>query len=180
MASSFPGAIDSFTDPLSGSALNSPSHSAQHADLNDAVEKIETYVLNTLGSWVSFTPSWTNVTLGNGTQSAFYSVINKILFVKVELTFGSTTSFGDPVELTLPNSYTAITTSQLMFGTSAFEDTGNATFVGQNYLVSSTKVRPSVQLVNGTYSQVNFTNATRPFTWGNTDVLNLDFMVQVN
>jgi hypothetical protein len=45
MASSFPGAIDSFTDPLSGSPLNSPSHSAQHADLNDAVEKIETYAL---------------------------------------------------------------------------------------------------------------------------------------
>lgn len=44
MASTFPGAIDSFTDPLSGSALNSPSHSAQHADLNDAVEKIETYM----------------------------------------------------------------------------------------------------------------------------------------
>lgn len=43
MASSFPGAIDNFTDPLSGSPLNSPSHSAQHADLNDAVEKIETY-----------------------------------------------------------------------------------------------------------------------------------------
>jgi hypothetical protein len=44
MASTFPGAIDSFTDPLSGSALNSPSHSAQHADLNDAVEKVETYM----------------------------------------------------------------------------------------------------------------------------------------
>jgi hypothetical protein len=44
MASTFPGAIDSFTDPLSGSALNSPSHSAQHADLNDAAEKIETYM----------------------------------------------------------------------------------------------------------------------------------------
>jgi len=44
MASTFPGAIDSFTDPLSGSALNSPSHSAQHADINDAAEKIETYM----------------------------------------------------------------------------------------------------------------------------------------
>jgi hypothetical protein len=44
MASTFPNAIDSFTDPLSGSPLNSPSHSAQHADLNDAVEKIETYM----------------------------------------------------------------------------------------------------------------------------------------
>jgi hypothetical protein len=44
MPSSFPGAIDNFTDPLSNSALNSPSHAGQHQDLNDAVEKIETYM----------------------------------------------------------------------------------------------------------------------------------------
>jgi hypothetical protein len=44
MASGFPASIDNFTDPLSNSPLNSPSHSAQHADLNDAVEKIETYM----------------------------------------------------------------------------------------------------------------------------------------
>jgi hypothetical protein len=44
MASGFPASIDNFTDPLSNSALNSPSHSAQHTDLNDAVEKIETYM----------------------------------------------------------------------------------------------------------------------------------------
>ena len=44
MASTFPTSIDSFTDPLSTSPLNSPSHSAQHTDLNDAVEKVETYM----------------------------------------------------------------------------------------------------------------------------------------
>lgn len=44
MASSFPGAIDNFTDPLANSSLASPSHAGQHSDLNDAVEKIETYM----------------------------------------------------------------------------------------------------------------------------------------
>ena len=44
MASGFPGSIDNFTDPLSNSSLSSPSHAGQHADLNDAVEKIETYM----------------------------------------------------------------------------------------------------------------------------------------
>ena len=44
MASSFPGAIDSFTNPLASSPLNSPSHAAQHQDINDAVNKIETYM----------------------------------------------------------------------------------------------------------------------------------------
>jgi hypothetical protein len=44
MASGFPASIDNFTDPLSNSPLNSPSHSALHTDVNDAVEKIETYM----------------------------------------------------------------------------------------------------------------------------------------
>ncbi len=44
MASTFPGAIDSFTDPLSNSSLSSPSHAGQHSDLNDAVEKVEQYM----------------------------------------------------------------------------------------------------------------------------------------
>ena len=44
MPSSFPGAIDNFTDPLAASPLNSPSHATLHQDVNDAVEKIETYM----------------------------------------------------------------------------------------------------------------------------------------
>lgn len=44
MASGFPGSIDSFTNPLAASALNSPSHAGQHQDLNDAVNKVETYM----------------------------------------------------------------------------------------------------------------------------------------
>ena len=58
MASGFPGSIDSFTNPLSNSALNSPSHAGQHQDLNDAVNKIETYM-----GLVKVIP--TSVTAGN-------------------------------------------------------------------------------------------------------------------
>jgi len=44
MASSFPVSIDSFTDPTATSKLNSPGHSAQHIDVNDAIEKLEAKV----------------------------------------------------------------------------------------------------------------------------------------
>jgi hypothetical protein len=50
MATNFPTSVDSFTDPTSGSAMNSPSHAAQHANANDAIEAIET-ALGTTGSW---------------------------------------------------------------------------------------------------------------------------------
>jgi hypothetical protein len=42
----FPGSLDAFTNPSSGSLLTSPSHSSQHADVNDAVEAVEQFLLD--------------------------------------------------------------------------------------------------------------------------------------
>lgn len=46
MATNFPASVDAFTNPTSNDSLNSPSHSTQHANTNDAVEAIESYLLN--------------------------------------------------------------------------------------------------------------------------------------
>ena len=46
MATNFPGSQDSFTNPTSGSSLSSPSHADQHTNVNDAVEAIETALLD--------------------------------------------------------------------------------------------------------------------------------------
>lgn len=74
MASSFPGSIDSFTNPLAASALNSPSHAGQHQDLNDAVNKIETYmglvkVIPTSGANCTISATGT-ITITAGSASA--------------------------------------------------------------------------------------------------------------
>jgi hypothetical protein len=42
MASSFPNSLDNFSNPTSGDKLDSPSHSSQHSDANDAIEGLET------------------------------------------------------------------------------------------------------------------------------------------
>ena len=42
MATNFPTSVDVLTNPVSNDSLNSPSHSAQHANANDAIEAIET------------------------------------------------------------------------------------------------------------------------------------------
>lgn len=41
MATNFPTSLDNFTNPVSGNTLDSPSHSLQHSDANDAIEAIE-------------------------------------------------------------------------------------------------------------------------------------------
>ena len=44
MATNFPSGLDSLTNPASGDSLASPSHSAQHADANDAIEALQAKV----------------------------------------------------------------------------------------------------------------------------------------
>ena len=43
MATNWPNSVQTFTNPSSGSALNSPSHADQHATVNDTVEALQTY-----------------------------------------------------------------------------------------------------------------------------------------
>jgi len=45
MATNFPTSVDVLTNPIASNSQNSPSHAGQHADANDAIEAIETYVL---------------------------------------------------------------------------------------------------------------------------------------
>jgi hypothetical protein len=79
MASTFPTSIDSFTDPLSTSPLNSPSHSLQHANLNDAVNKIETYMGLVYVGQVTAGSGVTTLTLNNvfsATYNAYRIVVS--------------------------------------------------------------------------------------------------------
>jgi hypothetical protein len=46
------------------------------------------------GSWVAYTPTLTNITLGNGTLTGRYKQIGKLVFFEVTLTFGSTTTLA--------------------------------------------------------------------------------------
>lgn len=170
MASSFPGAIDSFTDPLSGSPLNSPSHSAQHADLNDAVEKIETKlgIGNTVigGAGTSFTPTWTNYTRGNGTTIAKYVQVNKLVYVYIEETLGSTSSVTGDLTLTLP--LTAASALSVN-GQVLLRKVGVQQNVGGFSANSTTTVFVRTYSVSGTQVQLGTISATVPFTWGSND-----------
>ena len=85
MATNYPGSLDAFVNPASGNTLDSPSHSLQHSDINDAVEAIETKLgvgTATPGTATAYFPlvagtagatSWTRLTatgITSGTATA--------------------------------------------------------------------------------------------------------------
>jgi len=75
VATNFPTSIDALTNPTSTDTLASPDHAAQHANLNDAVEAIETAIGTTAAPVLAklASPTFTGTVTGNpsvGTTSS--------------------------------------------------------------------------------------------------------------
>lgn len=52
MPSNYPGALDSFVNPNAADALDDPPHADQHADINDAMEAVQSELgVNPAGSY---------------------------------------------------------------------------------------------------------------------------------
>jgi len=87
MATNWPNSVQTFTNPTTGSALNSPSHADQHTTVNDTVEALQNYAGLVFVKSVSIGSSVTSVTVTDAFDSRFSNYR-----IHVEGTqFGSTT-----------------------------------------------------------------------------------------
>ena len=171
MASTYPTTLDSFTNPIAANPLTAPSHAQQHSDINDAMEAVQTKLAigNTLiGTYVSFTPSLNNITLGNGTLTTNYCTVNEFVHFYGKLVFGSTTSITTNGSIVLP--LTPDTSSPVvatMMGVSSFTDvsTGNTFFGQPNVNGVGNAIFGGVAQASGTYTQSVGWTSTSPFTW---------------
>jgi hypothetical protein len=123
-------------------------------------------------SFTTWTPTLTNITVGNGTQVARYGTSGKFVIAQYRLTFGSTTSFGGNIRFTLPiaPAYGGFQ----VFG--AIADDGNATyFCAAEADPTTSTVYPNVLKADSTYLSNNSIGPTTPMTWGTGDKLNIIF-----
>lgn len=140
-------------------------------------------------AWVDFdiesqtyTPTWTNVTVGNGTQSWNYLRAGKLVHVRGALTFGSTTSISGTPIITFPVT-SASYANQTQIGSSFVLDSGTAGMYGPITWESTTTF--SVSIYNnytsvggvGAEAIVGF-SATVPMTWTTNDAITVQFTYQ--
>ena len=177
MATNFPTGLDSFSNPGTTSALNSPSHAGQHADINDAMEAVQAKIgvnttAGTLFQWVDFTPTFNQFAPGNATIIAQYCRINEIVFWRFELEVGSTTVFdassGPRISYPLPAKETWLAATG---GDLYCEDTSSTDYYGALYRYSGTEVRLMYYNVSGNKIRADAIDATAPFTWTTGDRL---------
>ena len=127
--------------------------------------------LNAIGTWEDYTPTFTNITVGNGTLNASFCQINKFVAYTIELVFGSTTSVtGSGVIVTLPvtasNTYQAGNGGQV-----TCEDASSSDYWGTLFRFSTTAVGVLVGNTASTYLRLTSLSGSVPFTWASGDRL---------
>jgi hypothetical protein len=126
--------------------------------------------------WETWTPAFTNLTVGNGTNLGFYTVIGKTVIAKFEFTFGSTSSMGTNPLITLPITAKSGFADSSISTSIRLQDTGTATMFGMIEYDSTTQGQLTRFSVSGANVGNASITATTPFTWTTTDKIQ-GFMV---
>lgn len=120
-------------------------------------------------TWV---PTWTNLTVGNGTITAEYQIDKYALEYHVEFVAGSTSTVGD-VSHTLPMSksanYESTSAAGGVYGTLRLQDSGVAGYLGVHVINNTTTCTYRTIDASGTYAKQAALSSTVPFTWGTGD-----------
>lgn len=140
---------------------------------------------NTLnpGASVSYTPTWTGVTIGNATVDARYILQGKLCTVTLSYVQGSTTSVTSQILFSLPftaaTRYTGTTGGQYMIGTAYMEDAGVSSYSG--YIKVNTTTTGALIAPGSAGANITGVNATNtiPFTWGTGDLFASTFTYEI-
>ncbi len=114
--------------------------------------------------WIDWFPTYTNLTLGNGTVTARYVQVGQLVRVFYHLVFGSTTSISGVVTVSLP-----VTANENLYysaGGVAYLD-GTVILVG-GYAISTNGTTITLYASNHsptTYTLLSALSSTVPFTW---------------
>jgi len=127
------------------------------------------------GAWVTWSPTLTNLTLGNGTVTAKYWRLGKIVSYRFIFTLGSTSAVGTSPKFTLPVAPATDYVDASFFGVPVgaldlVDASPAAIWVGLPLVLSGSTATMvySTEAGGGTSTVIS---ATAPFTWTTSDKL---------
>jgi hypothetical protein len=137
--------------------------------VNNALDTLDAQIG---GAWASWTPTWTNVTVGNGVVVAKYKQIGKLAFARISLVLGSTSSVSGLITFSLPVTRATYAggTGSTILGMARLADASVP--VSREGAITSTATTTASLIVfdaSGTYLTGAATSGTVPFTWTTSD-----------
>lgn len=131
-------------------------------------------------AWTAWTPTYSNLTVGNGVHSSSFIQIGKTVIAIIQFTFGTTSVMGTNPSFTLPVTASSRPSTALnpYLGQVRFLDSGVAGYPGIIYYASTTAAgffAIGTAAANGTEAGVT---ATVPLAWGLADGFAGTFMYE--
>ena len=127
----------------------------------------------------NFNPINTGLSLGNGTMKAFYTIQGRNVKGRIDIVFGTTSSFSGTFNFNIPAEAIAligiVPLSQM--GVATFYDAGGTVWTGVVRFIDSTHIGAGFYDMSGSPANIptsGVTNST-PFSWTTSDELHLDF-----
>jgi len=116
-------------------------------------------------TYADWSPSYTNLTIGNGTVVSRYAQSGKFVNFFWSIQFGSTTSISGSPTITLP-----VTAKNAYENTTAnFDDAGTGGFMGYALMTSTTAMTVYYVGAATAYTQFFGITSSLPFTWATGD-----------
>lgn len=129
-------------------------------------------------AWQSWTPTWTNLTIGNATVEAKYIQVGKAVFCKLVVVLGSTSSVSGAFTLSVPVTSVTPSNSNGFYGTGYVEDTGTASYPVDVDFSSTSAISFACWGSAGTFVNRTGVTNTAPFTFGNGDKIVATFIYE--
>ena len=133
--------------------------------------------MNAIGDFKAFTPSWSGLTVGNGSQTWTYCVVNELLVATGRFTFGSTSAVTSNVDMTIPGGYTVANQNQWCGGVQYA--IGGTTYLGFIDTVSTTSVRFREYNVSGSLLIRQNIGSGSPASWSSGDQIKGTFTARI-
>jgi hypothetical protein len=133
--------------------------------------------LNSIGeAGVSWSPTYDNITIGNGTVVAKYVQVNKLVSGYWQFTLGSTSSIGaGAAQISAPVTINSSQQFQLVGDSLYFDSSAGAPYIGPTFIASTTKLQPNVSAAGGTYATRAAMTSTVPAAFGTGDQIYMTF-----
>lgn len=121
--------------------------------------------LNAIGDWTSFTPSWTNVTLGaSGSTNGKYAEVNDLVFYTAQFSLGGTGSVTGHVIMAPPVGTADSSTTYATSHSGWVRPTGSTIWHAMGFSTGSA-IFYYAYVLTGSYANAAAVNATAPATW---------------
>ena len=128
-------------------------------------------------TYTAYTPTYTNLTIGNGVNNFRYAQVGSLVHAYGQLTFGSTTSMGSQPKISLP--VTAKLANDFYTNNISYVDASTTDqFFGAGYVDTTTTVRFKLPQVTGVNIFTANVGASAPFTWTTNDVINFNLVYE--